>query len=1105
MRIILRLCTISVWFCVSQTAFGSLSVSERSGTYYILRDDVVISSVNVRMGDCLATGRKTAFEILQNGTKVWNVWDESQHDGYRFEIAARSDGAIELTFQSQVVPKSESRARWLSLCFPKDVLLGKAFTSVKAVTGRYDVEEGVFCIGKMRFKSRWLAVDGLTFDFNPIGPGDEECCDTEGWSHQDTLRGAWQVEEGESGEWKMFAGACPQTPWGGYVGAKLVIREGEFSDYDSIHALRRFDYGQRLDPARLLAFGASRFGSAFVDGNRPYSRNAAYGWVDGVSSRVLTGHSEGVCYSSVAGEGPARYRFSGLVRGVHLVTFTAGNFIGERNRFAVSANGTELASDLNIPSGKVFSVTFPIHVTNDAIDVSLSGKWLLSSLAVQPLMHDAEDFSMNRGCWVVDGWEPTWFHRNDTIRVRPRFALRRELRDLPIPGTEFATSPHSPVKESELPPLDLPSLDWMRKPSIVRLFNNSSTLAELDDQDAVSEYFDRELSGCGYNAVMISGMHSRHTYVGQEERGLEAIRRIADEAHRRGMKVIDHFDATLTWNVGEGFRVMTERLPELNISRDTGLPSYQFCFYNPEFRRRMYEYLEREVRNGVDGFQLDEIQFWRHGCVCCHCREGFRRETGWWIPENELDPSWNNWRSPFMKRWFEWKVVQATDFFLDFRRRVRNLKPDLILSAYTVPWASEFSVPKVGFGRDVFDLARTFNFFGYEICSRCVMRSVRFELPALRVQNLLAPDYSLPMWDWYYNADWQNDYVAWALSSMTGRSPLLAVVKKDASVPDYVGFGEPAGAMKRLGAKPIAETALLFSVSSRDWNSDDAFFGKEYGGVGQALEALHIPYETIGEDSLVSGRLSRYKSLLVNSAHCLSDGAVAAVRDFAKKGGIVRLSGQAGLFNERGDRRAVWPFRDVFGFEPVVEPRSDRTYEKSLDKGRIVYTPALRGEEFFQVLQMTHRPYDFCPDPMREATFRREIVSCASSWWKIRAPETVYTALWREADEAVAVHFLNLTGVKPKLGVKPAAEAPDPAFPPLDQDIEFVVPEGDVAVAVSPDFNGQRTLPSVRCADGSLAVTLPKELLKAYTLVRIGKEVARQWCAKQSKERDTMQ
>lgn len=1081
-----RIVSIVAVVLMCESVQAALNVSERDGVFSIARGGrTVVVSAGEEVGNRSMKDVTNAFVRLSDGTQVWNRWRERADDGYRYEIAARADGAVELTFQSQVLPVCSERDRWLVLRLPEEVLTGKTYESVVATVRKYSVEKGVFG-PQTKLRSRWLAVNGLTFDFNPRGVGDEESCVEEGWSHQDALRGLWFVEHDPAGGWKICAGAAPMTSWGGYVGAKMVLREGVFADYDVIHALRKFGYDQPMRASRLLSFGAPVCGSAYADGNHLYSRDAVCGWFEGRPAGVpAVGCPQGVNYSSVSGEGRTVYRLSGLTDGVHVLTFTAGNYTGAENGFAVSVNGVDIAADLCVPSGKVFAVTRPIRVSDGIFDIAFSGKWLVSSLAVQPLMFDGEDFAIRRGCWVVDGWEPTCFHRNDAVREPPVFATDREFRDLPAPGTEFSVTPREPPAEVELPSPDLPSLDWMRKPRIVRLFNNSSTLAELDAPNAISDYFDREFKGRNYNIIMLSGMHSRHTYLGQEERGLDAVRRITEEAHRRGMKVIDHFDATLVWNIGDGFRLMTERIPELNRSVGTGLPSYQFCIYNPDFRRKMYDYLLRDVRNGVDGFQLDEVQYWQHGCVCRHCREGFRRETGWWIPENELNPAWQDDRSPFRKRWFAWKVRKATDFFLDFRRQVKDLKPDLVLSAYAPPWAFEFSVPRVNVGRDLVDLARTFNFFGYEMCSRCVMRSARFEFPAVRVQDILSRGYRMPMWDWYYNIDWQNDYVSWALSTMAGRAPLLAEVPKDASVPDYPGFDERRGGMKRRGAHPIAGTALLFSFASRDWNAVECHPGKEFGGIGQALEALHVPYEVIGDAALESCDLARFKTLLVGAANCLSDRAVKGIRDFAAQGGTVRLSAQAGLFDERGDRRVVWPFKDVFGFEPTIEPRSDKTYERPFGKGRIAYTPALRGEEFFFVLQMVNRVCDFNPDPVRESAFRREIVACATSWWQVDAPDKVHTAIWREADGSVAIHFLNTTGVEPESGVKPAAESPVPAFPPLEKDIAFVVPEGVQAEAFSPDFEGPRTLPSARRADGSLAVTLPKDMLKVYVLVRI--------------------
>ena len=161
-------------------------------------------------------------------------------------------------------------------------------------------------------------------------------------------------------------------------------------------------------------------------------------------------------------------------------------------------------------------------------------------------------------------------------------------------------------------------------------------------------------------------------------------------------------------------------------------------------------------------------------------------------------------------------------------------------------------------GRDYIDLARTVNFFGMEVMSRCVMKGVRAELPLRRSQNPVMLAYGTPMWDWYYNADWQNDYVAWALSAMTGHSPLLAEVDMGPDVPDYPRFGASPLAMNKRGAHPVAEVALLFSSDSRDWNVRALKMRDDLFGTAQAMEARHIPYEVIGQMSLDEAHLSKY-------------------------------------------------------------------------------------------------------------------------------------------------------------------------------------------------------------------------------------------------------
>lgn len=121
--------------------------------------------------------------------------------------------------------------------------------------------------------------------------------------------------------------------------------------------------------------------------------------------------------------------------------------------------------------------------------------------------------------------------------------------------------------------------------------------------------------------------------------------------------------------------------------------------------------------------------------------------------------------------------------------------------------------------------------------------------------------------------------------------------------------------------------------------------------------------------------------------------------------------------------------------------------------------------------------------------FRRRLAALVErdAWWTVDAPDDVYTSVWREYDETITIHFLNASGTAPKIGENLAFEAPETAFAPLVHDIRFTVPEDESAVAVSPDFHGERRLKAERAPDRSLTVTLPKELLRIYTLVRIVK------------------
>jgi len=409
---------------------------------------------------------------------------------------------------------------------------------------------------------------------------------------------------------------------------------------------------------------------------------------------------------------------------------------------------------------------------------------------------------------------------------------------------------------------------------IHRVLNNSSSLAEFDDPKALRDYFDRDVMPRKPNAIMLSGMLTRHTYLGQEDATLRRVGRIVAEAHCRGLKVIDHFDATILWNMCGGFRVLAERLNELNRAFDAGqeghafnfLPGYQFCLNNPVFRERFYAYVERDVReNQVDALQLDEVIFYGHGCLCKHCRAAFEQDTGWKMPMNEMDPAWKE-GTRFHRVWQTWRRRKSTNFLGELRLRLKAIKPDLVFSNYSTFSGFTTTFGSFANGSDIFDWRRNIDFFGVEIMTRHVMADAVETLVSHRLGDLIARPTGASVWNWYYNANWQNDYVAWALDEMTGQSPLLSPLDPCPDAPGYASFR----GMNREGVRSVARVAVLFSLEERDWKRRRVP-GKYWQSaqieetlkLAYELEARHIPYDFIDDEMMKAGDLSRYERVLI--------------------------------------------------------------------------------------------------------------------------------------------------------------------------------------------------------------------------------------------------
>jgi hypothetical protein len=306
-------------------------------------------------------------------------------------------------------------------------------------------------------------------------------------------------------------------------------------------------------------------------------------------------------------------------------------------------------------------------------------------------------------------------------------------------------------------------------------------------------------------------------------------------------------------------------------------------------------------------------------------------------------------------------------------------------------------------------------------------------------------------------------------------------------------------------------------------------------GTAQTLGSMHVPYDFIGEMSLTPEALAKYQVLVIGCSSALSDATGQAIKEFARNGGTVYLSTTAGWENELGETRKEWLFKDVFqhdiyrsfsrpktitdpetgkevqlSFEPYYchpnytkegpRPTSALLWARNAKNQRyplMVRKPYGKGEFYYQPITLAFhlnapegyvgRKFDFELDPWLDKTFRGVLAKIIkdAAYWETDAPDLVLTTLFRQ-DRQLVVHFLNATiGPVPKNTVI-GYGVPEPAFPKLEKDITFTLPVAKASrvFAVSPDFDGERAL-KFTLHDGKLTAVLPKDLLHAYTLVKV--------------------
>lgn len=1073
--------------------------------------------------------------VLPDGRKAWNAWSRRDNTRFRLEIVLSKDKTeLEINFSSEAPAYPEHTVRVVRMTMPWELCDGCDFRMLLDNGRSWNETKGKFSRQQLNWhkNSRFTALDiagaPVLLDANPRGAGDENSMYRSG-----VVRGVMTVETLNDGV-SFHAGSTFDSN-GGMIAFKLVIRPGVFEDFDRCHALRSFRYRQPLPVNRSYSFGAAQTGKTYTHADTlGYDRKRGAGWLESDGLEVKKSDFQGAYFSAVSGK-DRTFAVGGLPDGLYLVTAGIGNWGNWENNFVIACNqDAVLSPEIRVGGREAVNVVLPVWVRDHKLEIAFRGRFLVSTLHLQRLTAEAEDFTFRRGFWGTDGYEPSSIYRNADTPPGVKYSVSVDRFPMPEPGKETAGTLRDVSAGAAAGDWDRRELDWRAALRLKHLGGNSCSLSEYEDP-AVFQRFIDDAKVQQVNGLLLSGLHSRHTFPEQRARSMRVIGCLAAQAHKNHMRLIDHHDSTLLWNDGSGFRVLVERLGETvrSLNGMAMTPNPQFCIANPDFLKTYTAYLEELMKTGIDGLMIDELTFYPFGCGCSHCRKAFYEDTNWQLPLNELDDRLFDPKSPLWRVWLDWRKKKCSQIRVRLRQRLEKIRRDFSMLCYTTHYGFISGYPAVSLGADLMHCGDSVDFFGAEVMPRNLLANQR-QLPALRnLYNLLRIAYKTPIFVWLYSSHWDDFYFGWAVCNMHNQEAALLPLTRPEGGGDFAAFVPPRN-MSRLEAEPVAEVALLFSSASRDWNQLMSVQA-EMLGIAQTLEELHIPYEFIGEMSLKPEVLARYKVLLTGANGCWSDEELAVVKDFARKGGIVQLGATSGRFDVRGNWREKDGFADVFQWElrrssdvasalwangkvlmenfnqRFIRPRTGKVpeelrcgdetvqigrqmwpliYKKDYGKGCFYLLPMNFFAQLYAV-ELDHRSICKFERDERLAALAHDLLKRmigGAAYWQTDAPEKVLTAIYKQRGR-YAVHLLNGTGGGWPTGkVVDQSMVPEP-FPVLSKPVTFTLPVEKAPVriyAVSPDFAGERPLTwQYDAGKKCVSVTVPTESFKAYTLVWI--------------------
>ena len=536
----------------------------------------------------------------------------------------------------------------------------------------------------------------------------------------------------------------------------------------------------------------------------------------------------------------------------------------------------------------------------------------------------------------------------------PAFTRRHFLKSTIAAGATVTLSPltlqlcgaETPVVDSASAPL------WVTKP----MRWAQLTLVEDDpgkfDVDFWFDYLKRTKS----DAICLSGggcvayyptqipLHHRSRWLGDRD----VLGELINGCRKQGMVVIVRTDPHATYDDAAeahpdwiavdaaGNRRRHWASPDMWVT--CGLGPYNFEFMTEVKKEIMTRYR-------VDGIFINR---WEGSgmCYCEHCREDFKRATGFDLPRT------NDSQDPARHAYILWRQQRLFDLWQTWDRAVRAINPDSCVIPNTGGGAtSSLDMKRIG------ELAPTL----------MADRQARHGLMAPWAIGMNAKEYRAALgpkpvvgifsvgveepyrWkDSVQDADeirlWVADLVA------NGMRPWFT--KFGAVLHDERWLKPVAEIYRRLATwepylrneRPLARVGLVYSQQTA-WFVGDRIADHIHGWY-QALIEARIPFEMVHDRLLDDAHVRQFKTLILPNVVALSDVQCRQIEQFVRNGGSVIATHETSLAYESGARRKNFGLSKLFGvdYDGKVESRMQNAYLR-LEHEATHHHPLLKGLE----------------------------------------------------------------------------------------------------------------------------------------------------------------